>query len=369
MEMNTRLQVEHPVTEVVTGLDLVEWQLRVAAGEKLTVGPGRHRADRARDRGAGLRRGPGARLSADRRHGARRWSNPTVRRAGRFGLPPGTVVGSDYDPMLAKVIAHGADRASALRAARSGPVRRPRCWAWAPTSSSCDSCSPTTTSGPAGWTPGCSIAASATSPRPGRRRRIARRRGVSLVAALARPARICGRSRPGWRVGARGAGRGCGCGPASAPNTSTSAAIRLPRRSRVEDGRTSACCGANSTVRRIDSSRWTGCARVYRRRAGRHAVARRRAAAPWRSQEAVKRRCDREAEHSGDAEIVSPMPGSVVAVGADDGATVAARACGGHCRGHEDGARAVRTGRRHRRTTCRRRRSGQGGPAAGPDHR
>ncbi|MDM4139183.1 MULTISPECIES: acetyl/propionyl/methylcrotonyl-CoA carboxylase subunit alpha [Mycobacterium] len=114
MEMNTRLQVEHPVTEAVTGLDLVEWQLRVAAGEKLAFAQDdvdmRGHAIEARVYAEDPARGflpTGGRVL-----GVSEPSGDGVRVDS--SLLPGTLVGSDYDPMLSKVIAHGDDRDEAL---------------------------------------------------------------------------------------------------------------------------------------------------------------------------------------------------------------------------------------------------------------
>ena len=115
MEMNTRLQVEHPVTEMVTGYDLVEWQVRVAAGEKLPftndditlTGHAIEARVYAEDPGAGFLPTGGPVL------GVLEPSGDGIRVDS--GLSQGMTIGSDYDPMLSKVIAYGADRAAALR--------------------------------------------------------------------------------------------------------------------------------------------------------------------------------------------------------------------------------------------------------------
>ncbi|MGJ0118953.1 acetyl/propionyl/methylcrotonyl-CoA carboxylase subunit alpha [Williamsia sp. MIQD14] len=114
MEMNTRLQVEHPVTELVTGIDLVEWQIRVARGETLTI---------AQDDVTMIGHAVEARVYAE---DPARGFIPTggtvidlVEPQGTgirvdSGLVTGTVISSHYDPMLSKVIARGPDRGTAL---------------------------------------------------------------------------------------------------------------------------------------------------------------------------------------------------------------------------------------------------------------
>jgi 3-methylcrotonyl-CoA carboxylase alpha subunit len=111
MEMNTRLQVEHPVTEEITGQDLVEWQLRVASGEPLPL-----RQDELSIRGWAME----ARLYAE--DPAQEFL-PSTGRLDHFVLPRGVRIDTGveegdrispyYDPMIAKVIARGGSRAEA----------------------------------------------------------------------------------------------------------------------------------------------------------------------------------------------------------------------------------------------------------------
>jgi propionyl-CoA carboxylase alpha chain/3-methylcrotonyl-CoA carboxylase alpha subunit/acetyl-CoA/propionyl-CoA carboxylase biotin carboxyl carrier protein len=114
LEMNTRLQVEHPVTEMVTGLDLVEWQLRVAQGEPLPLKQSEIRWHGsaiecrilAEDADAGFVPDTGQVLLLNEPHG------PGI----RFdcGVTQGAPVGADFDSMLAKLIVHGANRELAM---------------------------------------------------------------------------------------------------------------------------------------------------------------------------------------------------------------------------------------------------------------
>jgi propionyl-CoA carboxylase alpha chain len=121
LEMNTRLQVEHPVTELTTGIDLVEQMIRIAAGEKLAIKQSDVRLD-----GWAIE----ARLYAE---DPARGFVPSIGRLTGYREPPqdatlrvdtgveeGAEISMFYDPMIAKVIAHGKDRAEAITRLRDG---------------------------------------------------------------------------------------------------------------------------------------------------------------------------------------------------------------------------------------------------------
>ena len=109
LELNGRIQVEHPVTELVTGADLVVEQLRIAQGEPLH---GRAAPGRPRGRGAALRGGSEDVPAADR--AARAAAAAGAGSASTPGVEEGDEVGTAYDPLIAKLIAHGSTRDDAL---------------------------------------------------------------------------------------------------------------------------------------------------------------------------------------------------------------------------------------------------------------
>ncbi len=129
MEMNTRLQVEHPVTEAITGLDLVEWQLRVAAGEPLPLAQAElkihgHAIEAricAENPDAAFLPSTGrldvlrwpAHVAFRRNADAERFHEPAPVRVDA-GVGEGDVISPHYDPMIAKLIVWGEDRAQAL---------------------------------------------------------------------------------------------------------------------------------------------------------------------------------------------------------------------------------------------------------------
>ncbi len=115
MEMNTRLQVEHPVTEMITGLDLVEWQLRVAGGERLPLGQEQVEIDGhalearvyAEDPEKGFLPSTGRLLHLSQ-------PEPSYHVRIDAGVEEGDEISTHYDPMIAKLVVWDRDRAAAL---------------------------------------------------------------------------------------------------------------------------------------------------------------------------------------------------------------------------------------------------------------
>jgi 3-methylcrotonyl-CoA carboxylase alpha subunit len=114
MEMNTRLQVEHPVTEMITGIDLVEWQLRVAQGEPLPLTQNISRRGFAVEARVYAEDPARDYLPSVGRISHLRWAATSQGLRQDTGVEEGDEVSSYYDPMLGKIIAWGETRATAI---------------------------------------------------------------------------------------------------------------------------------------------------------------------------------------------------------------------------------------------------------------
>ena len=136
LEVNTRLQVEHGVTEEVTGIDLVEWMVRQAAGEMPPLDSFAIRRAGASIQVRLYAEDPAQGISSPARDASRRSQWPAGARVETW-VESGTEVTPYYDPMLAKIIVHGADRAAALARMRAALGGLPRLPASKPISNIC----------------------------------------------------------------------------------------------------------------------------------------------------------------------------------------------------------------------------------------